>query len=123
MGVLPGTSWQVAVAVMGEGGAGAGTMTERAATLFQPAAVFSVSVAGALKDDVAFGDVVAATRVYSYQGGKAAEEFSTRPRGWEADHDLLQIAIDVEDAGTWDKRLSHNSRRPTCVLNGSQRVA
>lgn len=98
----------VALAETGETNISAAIVAERAIATFKPRAVFFVGVAGALKDDIRLGDVIVATRVYSYQGGKAVDGgFFARPRGWEAPHDLDQIARLVARARPWLDTPSH----------------
>ena len=91
-GRLPGSRWRVAVGELGEGNIGAGILAERAMNYFAPHLVLFVGVAGALKDDVMVGDVIVATRVDAYSGGKAAEDFLARPRSWDAPFRLEQRA-------------------------------
>lgn len=68
-------------------------ITERANSWLAPEALLFVGVAGGLKDDIALGDVVVATRVYAYHGGKITDAgFHARPRVWEASHRLEQAA-------------------------------
>jgi len=100
-GMLSGTPWRVALGQLGEGNVGAGILAERAMRFFLPDLVLFVGVAGALKDDVQVGDVVVATRVDAYQGGKAAEDFLGRPRTWDADHRLEQRARHLAVTGGW----------------------
>ena len=96
VGWLDGTPWQVAVAELGEGNQAAAVITERAVAVFQPRAVVFVGVAGALKDDLRLGDVVVATIVHAYHGGKEENgEFLARPRSWAMDHELEQLARHV----------------------------
>src|SRR5262249_48808446 len=71
VGALPGTPWQVALSIVGEGNQAAAVLAERAIAMFQPAMLLFVGVAGALLSDIELGDVVVATRVYGYHGGKA----------------------------------------------------
>ncbi|WP_405822283.1 5'-methylthioadenosine/S-adenosylhomocysteine nucleosidase [Streptomyces sp. NBC_01390] len=92
-GQLAGTPWQVALVDMGEGTLTAATLTERVLTWLDPEAVIFVGVAGGLKDDIAIGDVVVATKVYAIHGGKQTPDgFLTRPEAWRASHRLEQAA-------------------------------
>jgi len=67
---LPGTGYRVCLVCTGAGNGQAAVVAERVVNWAVPAAVFFVGVAGAWKADVRRGDVVAATRVMDYQGGK-----------------------------------------------------
>jgi nucleoside phosphorylase len=102
VGALPGTSWRIVLAVIGEGNQGAAVLAERAITLFHPAALLFVGVAGALMSDIELGDVVVATRIYSYHGGKEeGQEFLARPRAWDTSHHLDQLARHIARTGRW----------------------
>ncbi|WP_342447783.1 hypothetical protein [Streptomyces novaecaesareae] len=80
---------RVALAETGPGNRSAAVITEHARQLFDPEVLFFVGVAGALKDDIAIGDVVVATTVHAYHGGKDnVEGFLARPEGWPASHAL-----------------------------------
>ncbi|MFF2080832.1 5'-methylthioadenosine/S-adenosylhomocysteine nucleosidase [Kitasatospora sp. NPDC058162] len=93
VGTLTGTTLRVALAETGPGNRSAAVITEHARQLFDPEVLFFVGVAGALKDDIAIGDVVVATTVHAYHGGKDdVEGFLARPEGWPASHALVQIA-------------------------------
>jgi len=101
-GHLPGSDEAIAIALTGEGNTGAAVLTERAMSMFEPRAILFVGVAGALKDDIELGDVVVATRVYAYHGSKEEDEgVSTRPRAWEAPHELEQLAHYIARSGSW----------------------
>ncbi|CAM5462027.1 phosphorylase family protein [Streptomyces griseomycini] len=54
----------------GEGAERAAALTARLVNRLHPGAVFSVGVAGGLKDDAGTGDAVVGTRVYESHGGK-----------------------------------------------------
>ncbi|MER5789181.1 hypothetical protein [Streptomyces sp. NPDC001980] len=74
----------------------AAVITERAINFVRPQAVFFVGIAGSLKPDVSPGDVVVASEVYAYHGGKeSAEGFKGRPRSWETTHHLQQVQVDA----------------------------
>ncbi|MFD5079549.1 hypothetical protein [Streptomyces sp. NPDC058371] len=92
-GRLPGTSWYVALAEIGEGTLTAASLTERVNSWLAPQALFFVGVAGGLKDDINIGDVVVATKVYGIHGGKQTPEgLLARPEAWRASHRLEQAA-------------------------------
>ncbi|WFB10595.1 5'-methylthioadenosine/S-adenosylhomocysteine nucleosidase [Streptomyces sp. LX-29] len=105
VGTLAGTSWRVALVEAGEGNRSAAVVTEQARQLFSPDALLFVGVAGALKDDVALGDVVVATRVVAFHGGKiAAGDFLPRPEVWSGPHALLQTARHALRDEVWHER-------------------
>jgi adenosylhomocysteine nucleosidase len=90
---------------------GAAVLAERARATLTPQALLMVGVAGALKDDISVGDVVVATRIYAYHGGKEENgEHLVRPRAWDADHALLQLAHYVNRTGLWTRYLASNPR-------------
>lgn len=93
VGPLEGTPWQVALVQMGEGAVNAAVLTERAITWLRPQAVLFVGVAGSLKKKVKLGDVVFATKVYAYHGGRESKDgFKVRPDSWRASQRLDQAA-------------------------------
>jgi hypothetical protein len=60
---------------------------------------------------VKLGDVVVATRVYAYHGGKEDDDgFASRPRVWEAGHGLLQLARHLNQTGEWVRWLPERDR-------------
>jgi nucleoside phosphorylase len=68
--------------------------------------VLFVGVAGSLVDSVQLGDVVAATRVDAYHGGKqVATRFMARPATWPATWRLDQAARQVRRERRWLTRL------------------
>jgi nucleoside phosphorylase len=114
-GRLPGHETEITIALTGEGNAGAAVLAERAMSMFSPQALLFVGVAGALKDDIELGDVVVATRVYAYHGSKEQDEGTwTRPRSWEAPHDLEQLAHYIARERPWAGSLPADAsgRRP-----------
>ncbi|WP_410644972.1 hypothetical protein [Amycolatopsis sp. lyj-346] len=95
-------SCEVALAVIGMGTVNAAAITERAIAEFRPSAVMFVGIAGGLREWIALGDVVVATRVYAYQGGRVdGDEFLARPQAWDTSHRLVQLAKHVNRAHAW----------------------
>jgi nucleoside phosphorylase len=112
-GAIRGGKCRVALALTGPGNLAAATLTTRAVARFQPKALIFVGVAGGLAHDIAIGDVVVATRVHEYQGGKAAAGgFRARPRSWPLTHALEQDAREVARDGTWATLLPRDATVP-----------
>jgi len=93
---------RVALSLIGEGNLSAAVLTARAIQEFRPKALILVGVAGGLTDDVAVGDVVVATRIHTYQGGREeSDAFRPRVRSWPVAHGLEQAARGVAQSGGW----------------------
>lgn len=103
----------VVLGLTGTGNTTAAIMAERAITEFQPHAVVFVGVAGALRDWLAIGDVVVATRVYGYHGERSEDDGSKmRPRGYEAGHALEQAARRLARSADWRAELADDGCAP-----------
>jgi nucleoside phosphorylase len=103
IGTVRGTSCRVALGLTGKGNHSAAVLAERAISLFSPAALMFVGVAGALWD-TPLGDVVFATHVYAYHGGTSEDDgLKARPRTWETAHEVSQIAQHVARVGDWKR--------------------
>lgn len=113
VGKVAGTKCRIALGLTGKGNQPAGVLAERAIHEFSPAATLFVGVAGALWDGIPLGDVVVATHVYAYHGGTSEDDaLSARPRVWEVEHGLSQLAMQVARSDTWARRLGIDSQRP-----------
>jgi adenosylhomocysteine nucleosidase len=116
-GVVRGTSVRVALVVVGAGNRAAAVLVERANALFRPDTVFFVGIAGALRADIDLGDVVVATRVYGYHGGREeAAGLVARPRVWDAPHHLEQQARHMARTAWWEQLLPHHNAETLCKV-------
>ncbi|GEM_PF-531769 len=96
--------WNIAVIQAGMGNPRTAFETERAINFFNPSLVIFVGVAGGLKD-VNLGDVVAATKVYGFEYGKAEQQFKTRAEFGESTYSLIQRALAVSRRDNWLNRI------------------
>ena len=99
-----GYRWNVLLVQTGMGNPRAAFEVERAIAYYQPSHVFFTGVAGGIKD-VRIGDVVAATKVYAIEAGKADEEYRPRPDFGESSYPMVQHANVVARKKQWVNRI------------------
>jgi nucleoside phosphorylase len=100
----PTQEWEVGLVETRMGTANAAFEAGRAIDYFKPSVVLFVGVAGGLKD-VAIGDVVASTKVYGYESGKAGTSFQPRPAIGLPSYRLMQRAQSEQKKDDWLYRL------------------
>ncbi|MBA2954621.1 hypothetical protein HZF07_12890 [Nocardioides sp. CGMCC 1.13656] len=82
---------RIAIIETGPGNVSAGILTAQAEETFRPEYIVMFGIAGGVKD-VAIGDVVASSKVYWVEGGKAADKFKPRPDFAAVSPSVLQLA-------------------------------
>jgi len=104
-----GRVWDVAILEAGRYNERASFEAERAISHFHPNVAIFIGVAGGIHD-VSLGDVVAATKVYGYEAGKAKDKFCPTPEIYRSSYILEQRARAVARNADWIKRIKGPNR-------------
>lgn len=101
-----GLTWRVAVVELGPGTIDTAAAVVKVGTAFRPQVLMFVGIAGALKDEVAIGDVVAGTEVAWTERGKWSDaSYLPRIRTVSLSTPLSQWARKIARDGSWTARL------------------
>jgi adenosylhomocysteine nucleosidase len=106
---------RIVVLETGAGNVEAAIEVETAISRYGARYLFFVGVAGGLKD-VKIADVVAATKIYSYESGKSGEEFLARPKMSESSHYLVQLARSTARSELWVKKVAGEQPQPAALV-------
>lgn len=99
-------SFNVAVVQTGMGNTLSATATEKALSHFKPTYALFVGIAGGLRDDLKIGDVIAADKIYGYEGGKSGHQFKPRPEATKVSLAAVQRANSVQRKNQWVERIN-----------------
>lgn len=108
--------WDVIIVETGAGTTQAARETILIIERFKPIVVVFVGIAGGVKD-VKIGDVVVASKVYNYEGGKSDPFFQSRPQAYSPTRRIQQRAVAVSRKKDWLRRLTEHFANPSETPN------
>ena len=121
-----GLSWRVVAAELGPGTVDTAGAVVAATAEFRPQVLMFVGIAGALKDEVAIGDVVAGTEIAWTERGKWSEGgYVPRIRTVSLSTPLSQWARKVARDGNWTRRLQSprsDAKAFVCQIASGEKV-
>ncbi len=121
-----GLSWRVVAAELGPGTVDTAGAVVAATTEFRPEVLMFVGIAGALKDEVAIGDVVAGTEIVWTERGKWSDGgYVACIRTVSLSTPLSQWARKVARDGNWTRRLQHprsDAKAFVCQIASGEKV-
>lgn len=113
IGTVAGSSCQIVIGLTEAGNGPSAVLAERAIQRYTPAVVLFSGVAGGLRS-ANLGDVVVGSRVYAYHSAAVEDDGAkARPRTWETNHGVTQMAHHVDRERAWVKRLPYDAAVPT----------
>lgn len=97
-------SWEVRLVEIGGGHTRTAIAIEQAIHDFEPTVILFVGVAGGLRD-VSLGDVIVASKVYSYEADQENATVESRPIVWNSTYRMEQLAYTIARQKQWLRRL------------------
>jgi len=103
--------WEIIVTETGQGNINAALETHRAIKEFSPSYLFSVGLAGGIKE-VALGEVVVASMARSYDSLKVEEGAITKPYLEYSSPALVTLATKIAKSNQWLQKIIEPQRLP-----------
>lgn len=109
---------EIIIGQCGVGNISSAIYTERAIKTINPSLVIFCGIAGGIKD-VKIGDVVVASKIYSYEGLKDQDGMQSRPDGYKCTYAIVQRALYESTTNNFISKKSNHDFKvfvgPICV--------